>query len=119
MPNTKPLQTQELLEAKYQIGSTNAWANYSLHGNDDNLEVVLKTVVRWWRQSFMGSSTGNMLVDKGYFRRLFLLRCSSPRIEDEGTIRRNMVKPMNDMESNLLHLDKNGSKPFLSSCGTG
>jgi len=100
MPNTKPpAVTQELLEAKYHIASTNAWANYSffMGATNDNLEEVLKTD----RENvcgvkvFMGSSTGNMLVDnKETLERLFA-SCQSliaAHCEDESTIRANMAE---------------------------
>src|SRR6187402_2371128 len=100
MPNTKPpAVTQELLEAKYQIGSTNAWANYSffMGATNDNLEEVLKTdpSMVCGVKVFMGSSTGNMLVDnKATLEQLF---SSCPMLiathcEDEATIRRNMAE---------------------------
>jgi dihydroorotase len=100
MPNTKPpAVTQELLEAKYKIGSTNAWANYSffMGATNDNLEEVLKTdpAMVCGVKVFMGSSTGNMLVDnKATLEQLF---SSCPMLiathcEDEATIRRNMAE---------------------------
>jgi dihydroorotase len=100
MPNTKPpAVTQELLEAKYQIGSTNAWANYSffMGATNDNLEEVLKTdpVHVCGVKVFMGSSTGNMLVDnKATLERLFSA-CQmliATHCEDEATVRHNMAE---------------------------
>ena len=70
MPNTvPPAFTHELLEAKYAIGKESSLANYSFYmgTSGNNLEEVLKTNER--KQDicgvkiFMGSSTGNLLVD--------------------------------------------------------
>ena len=70
MPNTNPPAfTQELLEEKYAIANQTSLANYSFYmgtGND-NLEEVLLTNEKKDRvcgvKIFMGSSTGNLLVD--------------------------------------------------------
>ena len=100
MPNTKPpAVTQELLEAKYRIASTNGWGNYSffMGATNDNLEEVLKTdrETVCGVKVFMGSSTGNMLVDnRDTLERLFA-SCQSliaAHCEDEGTIRANMAE---------------------------
>jgi len=69
MPNTVPnALTQELLQDKYDIASKRSLANYSffMGASNDNLEEVLKTNPRnvCGVKVFMGSSTGNMLVDK-------------------------------------------------------
>jgi dihydroorotase len=69
MPNTVPnALTQELLQDKYDIASQRSLANYSffMGASNDNLEEVLKTDPRnvCGVKVFMGSSTGNMLVDK-------------------------------------------------------
>ncbi|MEM6339274.1 MAG: dihydroorotase, partial [Pseudomonadota bacterium] len=68
MPNTKPpALTQELLEDKYVIGANTSLANYSffMGASNDNIEEVLKTDPKTvcGIKVFMGSSTGNMLVD--------------------------------------------------------
>lgn len=70
MPNTQPpVFTQELLEAKYAIGAQNALANYSffMGTSQENWEEVLKTNAKKNEvcgvKIFMGSSTGNLLVD--------------------------------------------------------
>lgn len=68
MPNTVPnTLTQNLLEDKYQIAAKNSLANYSffMGAANDNLEEVLKTNPKevCGIKVFMGSSTGNMLVD--------------------------------------------------------
>ncbi len=70
MPNTNPpVFTQELLEDKYQIGAANSLANYSffMGTSQDNVEEILKTNAKKNEvcgvKIFMGSSTGNLLVD--------------------------------------------------------
>ena len=70
MPNTIPnALTQELLEEKYLIAKNNSLANYSffMGVSNTNAEEVLKTNKRKHEvcgvKIFMGSSTGNMLVD--------------------------------------------------------
>ena len=70
MPNTIPnALTQELLENKYAIAAKNSLANYSffMGTGNDNAEEVLKTNDKRKHicgiKIFMGSSTGNMLVD--------------------------------------------------------
>ena len=70
MPNTKPpALTQELLEEKYGIAANSSPANYSffMGTSNDNAEEVLRTNKRKNEicgiKIFMGSSTGNMLVD--------------------------------------------------------
>ena len=68
MPNVNPPSvSQLLLEQKYQIGAASALANYSffMGATNDNLEEVLRTNPRnvCGIKAFMGSSTGNMLVD--------------------------------------------------------
>ena len=68
MPNTNPQTlTQKLLEDKYQIADQNSIANYTffMGASNDNLEEVLKTNPKTVGaiKIFMGSSTGNMLVD--------------------------------------------------------
>lgn len=68
MPNTKPQSlTQELLQAKYDRASQVAFTNYSffMGASNDNLGEVLKTDPNsvCGIKVFMGSSTGNMLVD--------------------------------------------------------
>ena len=70
MPNTNPPAfTHELLEDKYQIAANNALANYSffMGTSQDNIEEVLRTNEKKNEvcgvKIFMGSSTGNLLVD--------------------------------------------------------
>lgn len=98
MPNTVPnTLTQELLEAKYQLGAQKSLANYSFYMgvSNDNLHEVLKTDPGnvCGVKVFMGSSTGNMLVDNP--RTLEHLFAQSPMLiaahcEDEATIKGNL-----------------------------
>ena len=97
MPNTKPATlTQLLLEEKYRIGAATSVANYSFYmgAANDNLDEALRTDPRsvCGLKIFMGSSTGNMLVDNE--KTLDALFAQSPLLiathcEDEATIRRN------------------------------
>ena len=97
MPNTKPSTlTQLLLEEKYRIGAATSVANYSFYmgAANDNLDEALRTDPRrvCGLKIFMGSSTGNMLVDNE--KTLDALFAQSPLLiathcEDEATIRRN------------------------------
>lgn len=69
MPNVNPpTVTIDLLEAKYEIGAQKSWANYSFYfgGTNDNVEEIKKVNPRnvCGVKVFMGSSTGNMLVDQ-------------------------------------------------------
>jgi dihydroorotase len=96
-PNTVPnAVTQELLEEKYQIVAEKSFANYSflMGGTNDNLEELLKTNPRNVAgiKLFLGSSTGNMLVDnpetlEKIFRSTKMLL--AVHCEDEATIRKN------------------------------
>lgn len=68
MPNTvPPVFTQQLLEDKYAIGARDSLANFSffMGASNDNLEEALKTDLRkiCGLKIFMGSSTGDLLVD--------------------------------------------------------
>lgn len=99
MPNTKPpALTQVLLEDKYVIGQRNSLANYSFYMgiSNDNLDEVLKTDPRsvCGLKAFMGSSTGNMLVDNektldALFRNAHMLIAT--HCEDEETMRKNTL----------------------------
>lgn len=69
MPNVNPTTTTiENLEAKYAIGAQKSWINYSFYfgATNDNLEELKKVNPRnvCGVKVFMGSSTGNMLVDR-------------------------------------------------------
>ena len=109
MPNTiPPVFTQQLLGQKYDIAAASSLANYSFYmgtGND-NLDEVLRTNEKrndvCGVKVFMGSSTGNLLVDNplvlekifGGVDLLITTHC-----EDEATIKRNYEKIKQQKES--------------------
>lgn len=100
MPNTVPQATTiELLEEKFDIASKTSWANYSFMfgGTNDNLEEILKVDPQKVAglKLFLGSSTGNMLVDdpkilEEIFSKTNLL--ISAHCENEATIKQNLEK---------------------------
>lgn len=99
-PNTVPnAVTQELLEEKYQMAAQKSYANYSfmMGATNDNLEEVLKTNPTNVAgiKIFLGSSTGNMLVDnievlENIFSKTKML--IAVHCEDEVTIKNNLEK---------------------------
>ena len=99
MPNTKPAATTlDLLEQKYEIAARSSAANYSFYlgATNDNLREITRLDSRavCGVKLFMGSSTGNMLVDDE--RTLAAIFAESPTLiathcEDEATIRANMA----------------------------
>ncbi|MGC6434615.1 MAG: dihydroorotase [Crocinitomicaceae bacterium] len=101
MPNTVPnTLTQELLEDKYILGSKNSIANYSffMGASNDNMEEVLKTDGKkvCGVKIFMGSSTGNMLVDNeqtltNLFSKVPPMLIAT-HCEDEHTIQKNIAE---------------------------
>ena len=102
MPNTiPPAFTQALLEEKYEIASRNSLANFSFYmgTSNENVEEVLQTNKKKNQvcgiKIFMGSSTGNLLVDNyltldKLFRESELLIAT--HCEDEKIIRENLEK---------------------------
>jgi len=99
MPNTVPqATTQKLLEEKFEIASKSSYANYSFMfgGTNDNLDELLKTDPTKVAaiKLFLGSSTGNMLVDNeevlekifSSTKMLIAVHC-----EDEATIQKNLA----------------------------
>ncbi|MCZ2100425.1 MAG: dihydroorotase [Chitinophagales bacterium] len=98
MPNTNPpALTQALLEDKYQIAERTSYANYSffMGASNDNYDEVMRTngETVCGIKIFMGSSTGNMLVDnqmilEKLFANVPLLIAT--HCEDEATIRHNI-----------------------------
>ncbi len=102
MPNTKPpTLTQELLEQKYQTAATTSFANYSFYmgASNDNLEEVLRTNGRTvcGIKVFMGSSTGNMLVDDEKTLDRLFAQAHLPiatHCEDETTVKENLAQYM-------------------------
>jgi len=98
MPNTVPnALTQSLLEDKYEIARQNSLANYSFYmgASNDNYEQVMRTDISQicGIKIFMGSSTGNMLVDApDVLEKLF---ANAPCLiathcEDEPTVKKRM-----------------------------
>ena len=102
MPNTSPpVFTQDLLEDKYSIAAQTSLANYSFYmgTSNDNLEEVLRTNEKKDRvcgvKIFMGSSTGNLLVDNyltlgkifGGTELLIATHCEEERIITENLAR--------------------------------
>ena len=103
MPNTQPQTlTQELLEQKFQLGDEKSIANFSffMGASNNNLSEVLKTNPKHVGaiKIFMGSSTGDMLVDnkkvlEEIFKKsdcLIAVHC-----EDEETIQKNLHEAKN------------------------
>jgi len=97
MPNTVPnTLTQELLEDKYKIAARNSLANYSffMGASNNNLDEVLRTDPKsvCGVKVFMGSSTGNMLVDNDESLSQLFSECKmliATHCEDEATIKAN------------------------------
>lgn len=126
-PNTVPnAVTQELLEQKYQIASESAYANYSfmMGATNDNLDEVLKTDPKNVAgiKIFLGSSTGNMLVDnEAVLEKIF---SSTPMLiavhcEDEQTIKDNLEKFKaeygDDVPVTVHHLIRSEEACYISS----
>jgi dihydroorotase len=126
-PNTIPnALTQEILEEKYQIAENNSCANYSfmMGASNDNLAEVLKTNPKNVAgiKIFLGSSTGNMLVDnEEVLERIF---SSTPLLiavhcEDEKTIKNNLEKFKaeygEDIPVSAHHLIRSEEACYLSS----
>ena len=98
MPNTIPQTTTiDLLEEKYQLAAEKSYANYSFYlgATNDNMEELRKFDPRKYPgiKVFLGSSTGNMLVNQEaileqIFSLPFLIAIHS---EDEEIIQRNMA----------------------------
>ncbi|MBP9792379.1 MAG: dihydroorotase [Flavobacterium sp.] len=126
-PNTVPnAVTQELLEEKYQIAALTSYANYSfmMGATNDNLEEVLKTNPKNVAgiKIFLGSSTGNMLVNKeevlekifSNTKMLIAVHC-----EDETTIKNNLAeykeKYGDDIPMEFHHLIRSEEACYLSS----
>ena len=97
MPNTIPQATTHVeLEKKFETAKNTSYANYSFMfgGTNDNLEELLKTDPNKVAgiKLFLGSSTGNMLVDnEDVLKKIFssTKMLISVHCEDEATIKRN------------------------------
>ncbi|WP_323787129.1 dihydroorotase [Psychroserpens sp.] len=98
MPNTNPQTTTvEALEHKFDIAAKTSYANYSFMfgGTNDNLDEILKVDPKTVAglKLFLGSSTGNMLVDNPkVLEKIFssTKMVISVHCEDEATIRKNL-----------------------------
>ena len=109
MPNVVPQTlTQRLLQEKYNIGKHRSLANYSffMGASNDNLDEVLKTDEQevCGVKVFMGSSTGNMLVDdektlENIFSRVPMLIAT--HCEDEETIQANLNHAMDQFGEDI------------------
>jgi len=127
MPNTSPQTvTGALLDEKFRLGSENSLANYSFYigATNTNLEEVMKTDPSGvcGIKLFMGSSTGNMLVDdEGTLRTLFA-KATMPvacHCEAEPVIKRNSelyrAKYGEDVPVKMHPLIRSREACFLSS----
>jgi dihydroorotase len=126
-PNTVPnAVTQELLAQKFEIASKSSYANYSfmMGATNDNLEEVLKTDPKNVAgiKIFLGSSTGNMLVDdekvlENIFSSTKLL--IAVHCEDETTIKNNLEKYKAEYGDNIPmefhHLIRSEEACYISS----
>ena len=126
-PNTVPNAiTQELLAEKYRLGAKKSYANYSfsMGGTNDNLDEVLKTNPKEVAaiKLFLGSSTGNMLVDnpetlEHIFSKTKMIICV--HCEDEATIRQNTEfyknKYGDDIPMSVHHLIRSEEACYISS----
>jgi dihydroorotase len=98
MPNTNPQTTTiEALNNKFKIAEETSYANYSFMfgGTNDNLEEILKVKPKEVAglKLFLGSSTGNMLVDNPeVLEKIFSSTdmIISVHCEDEATIQANL-----------------------------
>ena len=113
MPNTVPqATTQAQLEDKFKIAAKTSYANYSFMfgGTNDNLDELLKTDPKTVAgiKLFLGSSTGNMLVDnEAVLEKIF----SSTKMliavhcEDEKTVKSNLEKYLKEFGDDIpVHL---------------
>ena len=126
-PNTVPnAVTQEILEEKYQIASEKSYANYSfmMGATNDNLEEVLKTNPKNVAgiKIFLGSSTGNMLVDdEATLEKIFsgTKMLIAVHCEDEKTIQDNLQKYKEEYGENVPiqahHLIRSAEACYISS----
>ena len=126
-PNTVPnAVTQEILEEKYQLAANRSYANYSfmMGATNDNLEEVLKTDPKTVAgiKIFLGSSTGNMLVDnEATLEKIFSSTdmLIAVHCEDEATIIENTAKYIaeygDDVPVTAHHLIRSEEACYISS----
>ncbi len=127
MPNTNPQTTTiELLEEKFALAKEKSIANYSFMfgGTNDNLDEILKVDPKTVAglKLFLGSSTGNMLVDnESVLEKIF---SSTPLLisvhcEDEQTIKENLAKYKeqygDDIPVKFHHLIRSEEACYISS----
>lgn len=127
MPNTLPLTTTiQALEDKYVLGAEKSFANYSFYmgATNQNIEELRKVNPSnvCGVKVFMGSSTGNMLVDNAetlsrIFAEVPLLIAT--HCEDEGTIQKNKAQFLsqygNDLPVKFHPLIRNAEACYKSS----
>ena len=109
MPNTNPQTTTiEKLEEKFEIAAQTSSANYSFMfgGTNDNLDEILKLDVHQVAglKLFLGSSTGNMLVDDPkVIEKIFesTNMVISVHCEDEATIKKNLKKHIDEFGDDI------------------
>jgi len=109
MPNVKPPTiTQQKLTEKYAIGANRSIANYSffMGVTNDNYDEVMRTNAKdvCGLKIFMGSSTGNMLVDnqmalQKIFANAHMLIAT--HCEDENTVKRNTQKAIDQFGEDI------------------
>ena len=105
MPNTNPQTvTQDELKKKFELGAKNSLVNYSFYfgATNENIDELLKTDKKTvcGIKIFMGSSTGNMLVDNVETLAKIFSNTDLPvavHCEDEQTIRANIEKFKQDL----------------------
>jgi dihydroorotase len=126
-PNTVPnAVTQEILEQKYLIAKEKSFANYSfmMGATNDNLDEVLKTNPKNVAgiKIFLGSSTGNMLVDnEAVLEKIFsnTKMLIAVHCEDETTIKNNLEtyisKYGNQVPITAHHLIRSEEACYISS----
>lgn len=108
-PNTNPAAlTQELLEQKYEIAAQTSLANYTffMGTSNDNYDEVMKTDFSkvGALKIFMGSSTGNMLVDNEHVLSKIFANLNGiivTHCEDEQTIKKNTEKYKQQFGDNI------------------
>lgn len=125
MPNTNPASlSHELLEGKYAIAASNSVANYSffMGTSNDNTDEVLKTNDRkkdiCGVKIFMGSSTGNMLVDNYVVLDKIFSEAEvliATHCEDEKVIAQNKLNFPNANHASFHPLIRNVDACFESS----
>lgn len=109
MPNTNPQTlTQDLLATKYELGKEHSRVNYSffMGVSNENISEVLKTDFKTvcGLKIFMGSSTGDMLVDDRQVLEDIFAQAEgliAVHCEDEATIRSNLAQALESYQTNI------------------